>query len=210
MIGDLDATLTAWLSELVPYASVSFDLPGDQEGGAAKRSRAALSLTLVDLQEAQSAGTHSWASQRSDEGQVVGRTPPRRVYRFTYLITATAKDTVAEHELLGNVLVQMASQEVIPETHLRGTLSECGPSLMVRLAPERPDAETHERWSPWLLTRRTTLELRIMAPIPSGALESVAPAPSEFHLAASGSYRPPTPPEAPRTGRRPTGRISEG
>jgi hypothetical protein len=208
MIGDLDATLTAWLSELVPYASVSLTSP-DGAAGTTKQSRAALALTLVDLQEEQSAGTHSWSSHRSDEGQVVGRVPPRRVYRFTYLITAFAKDTVAEHELLGNVLVGLASEEVVPEPHLRGVLSDCGRSLMVRLAPERPEAAHLERWGPWQLTRRTTLELCVTAPIPAGALEAVAPVPSQFHLAASGSYRPPPSEPAPQSGRRPTGRISE-
>lgn len=208
MIQDLDATITAWLSGLAPYASVSFDRPGEQTTNG-KQGRPALCLSLVDVQEHQAASTHSWSGQRSDEGQVVGRLPPNRIYRFTYLVSAIARDTLTEHELLGTVLVGLAADDVVPEQHLRGVLSDCGRTLMVRCAPDRQDARASEQWPTWNLTGRTCLELRVQAPLPAAAIADVAAAPSHVNLATSGARLPPaTPPAEPR--RRPTGQISEG
>lgn len=210
MIRDLDATITAWLSGLAPYATVSFDPPRDRSSNG-KPDRAAVCLMLVDIREEQAASTHAWSRHRSDDGQVTGAVPPNRSYRFTYLVTVTAEDTLAEHELLGTLLAGVAMDDVIPEPHLRGVMTDCVRSLMVRCAPERPDLGGHERWAAWNLTGRTSLELSVLAPLPAAAMQDVAPAPSHIELKPSGGYRPMAPATPPvGAGRRPTGRISEG
>jgi hypothetical protein len=193
---------------------VSFDPPRDGPPSAkpphGKQPRATLSLMLVDVQESTAAGSHAWSSQRAEDGQVMGRVPPNRSYRFTYLMTAAAEDTLSEHELLGTVLAGVAMDDVVPESHLRGVLSDCARSLMTRCAPERHDANGHDRWAAWNLTGRTCLELSVLAPLPAAAMADVADPPSRIDLKASGGHRPmaTTPPQG--AARRPIGRITEG
>lgn len=203
MIRDLDATITAWLSELVPYASISLDAVPD----TAVQDRPTLSLTLVDIQEDPSAGTHSWLPQRSEDGTAIGRVPPNRRYRFVYLVSAFASDTLVEHSVLGAVLIGCSFDDVIPEKCLRGVMSECVRMLVVRCAPHRPEAEGHLRWPGWSITRRTSLEIEVLAPLPAAAVQEVPEPPSQFDLRSSGAYSPrqATPPPP----RRPVGRITE-
>lgn len=204
MIRDLDATITAWLSELVPYASISLDPPPD----AVAEERPTLSLTLVDIQEDPSAGTHSWSPQRSDEGQVIGRLPPNRRYRFIYLVSAFGSDTLVEHAALGAVLTGCSFDDVIPDQFLRGVMKECSRALVVRCAPQRPDHDGRVPWSGWAVAGRTSLEIDVLAPLPAASIQEVPEPPSVLDVRSSGAYSPPLPPMPPAP--RPVGRITEG
>lgn len=216
MIRDLDATLSAWLSAVAPFASISFE-PAASAAGSPAGDRPTLTLALVEVQEDQAAGTLSWSTRRNDEGRVVGRMPPTRRYRFTYLVAAVAADTGAEHATLGSVLVGLAADDVVPEEHLRGVLADCAHELVVRCAPQRPEPGGRERWSSWQLAGgRTALELEVLAPLPAAALQDVAEPPSHLELHGSPRYSPPgslggAPDDAagPPVQRRPTARISE-
>jgi Pvc16 N-terminal domain len=206
VISDLDASITAWLSDLVPYAEISLDAP--PTGQPADSGRPTLCLALVDVQEDQSAGSHSWSTERSGDGQVVGRLPPQRRYRFTYLVTACGRDTRTEHEALGVLLAGLALEDVVPDPFLRGVLEDCHQTVLVRCAPERATTDDRERWGAWSWARRTALELVVLAPLPAAAVQAVADPPSHIDLRSSGSYRPAATAGATAP-RRPSGRITE-
>lgn len=212
MIHDLDATVSAWLSAVVPYAAVTFDAP-DRVVDRGVDDRPTVTLTLLDVHEDQEASALGWMDVRSADGVATGRTPPRRQYRFTYLVSAVAQDVGSEHGVLGAVLAGTAAISVIPEEHLRGTLTECARQITVRCAPDRPDREHRDRWLPWSTAGgRTALEMDILAPMPAAAVHEVAAPPSQMELRSS--RRPPDPPadrqpvdhDSPR---RPISRISE-
>lgn len=210
VINDLDGTITSWLSALVPYASVSLTRPSHEDEPAPPPKRPTITLSLVDVREDPVAGIHGWSTHRSDEGAVVGRMPPNRRYWFTFLVTASAADTATEHAVLGAVLAGMAQEDVVPETHLKGALSDCARMLLVRCAPERPDSSGDDRWRAWQLLGRTSLEVQVLAPLPAAALQEVAEPPSHVDLRSSGPYRPlPAHPAAPGL-RRSSGHITEG
>jgi len=209
VINDLDSTITSWLSALVPYASMSLTPSRDGEP-ATPPERPTVILSLVEVREETAAGIHGWSTHRSDEGAVVGRIAPNRRYWFTFLITASAADTLTEHAVLGAVLTGLAQEDVVPEAHLKGALSDCGRMLLVRCAPERPDLSGHDRWRAWQLLGRTSLELQVLAPLPASALQEVAQPPSHVDLRSSGPYRPLPAQAGPPGTRRPSGRVTEG
>lgn len=205
VISDLDATITAWLSDLVPYAAISLDPPtADRQAGP----RPTVTLALVDVQEDQAAGSHSWSTQRAEDGQVIGRVPPQRRYRFTYLVTASGPDTRGEHEVLGSLLAGLALEDVVPDPFLRGVLADCHRTLLVRCAPERESTDHRERWSAWSWAGRTALELVVLAPLPAAAVQAVADPPSHIDLRSAGAFRPPVATSS-AVPRRPSGRITE-
>ncbi len=207
MIRDLDASLTAWLSELVPYAAMDVqavaEAPTDSD-------RPALSLVLIDVREDLAASTHVSTVMRSDEGVVIGRDPARRRYRFTYVMTAFAKETVEEHAVLGSVLAGAATTGVLPEPFLRGAMSECAGQVLMRCAPQRNEELDHDPFPTWRIAGRLALELEVLAPLPAAAIEEVAEPPSRIELHSSGSYVPRQPNGAGAVQpRRPTATITE-
>lgn len=207
MIRDLDASVTAWLSELVPYAVAGVHSGvGDHEVG----DRPELSLVLVDVREDLSAGTHVSSAVRSDEGVVVGQRAPRRRYRFTYVITAFAAEAAEEHAVLGSVLAGAAQVLVLPDAFLRGAMADCAGTVHVRCAPEREDTHDRDRWATWRIAGRAALELEILAPLPAAALDEVAEPPSRIELHTAGAHVPRQSNGAAAVpARRPTATITE-
>lgn len=178
VIHDLDTTLAAWLGVLLPGVPVSFDVDGrDSEPDGSS----ALSLHLFDVQEEPGAGTAGWAPLRDADGRMIGRLPPLHRYRFRYLMTATAKETLDEHELLGRVLTGCALHEVVPHEHLTGSFAAAEAEVLVRCAPARPDGPP-QPGEGWRVSRRTTLELSVLAPLVLDAMQEVASAPTSIDL----------------------------
>ncbi|MGH8574430.1 MAG: Pvc16 family protein, partial [Gammaproteobacteria bacterium] len=105
MLRDVDISLAAWLSGFLPPGTdVVFDLPSFDGPSARPDDRVVLALHLHDVREEGELTPGDWNELRNDEGRLVGRLPPQRRYRLTYLLTAWAADTLDEHELLGTVL----------------------------------------------------------------------------------------------------------
>lgn len=188
----MDTSLSAWLSGYLPAgAAVVFDAPT----GRSSNGSPALGLYLHDVREEAEITPSNWSSLRGEDGQVIGRQPPQRRYRLTYLVTAWANDPLYEHELLGNVLAGCALHHTIPAVALRGSLAEAGQAVMVRCAPVERGCDPRELWAAWRIPPRTSLELSVLAPMPVAALVQVASPPREIDVR---SARKPTPvPDAP-------------
>jgi hypothetical protein len=211
VIEDLDASISAWLSTVAPYASISLESP-DAVSATDPGDRPTLTLQLLDVREDQAAGTLGWSTLRNEDGVAVNRLPPNRRYRFTFLVSAVAADAGTEHAALGTVLVGLSGDDVVPEKHLRGALSDCAGELVVRCAPAREDSDRRDRWAPWHLSGyRTALELEVLAPLPQAAVHDVVAPPSHFELHSAPRYpgRAPADGAPAATPRRPITRIVE-
>lgn len=186
MIRDLDLTLAAWLGSVLDDASVTFDPAPPPETtstvkGRAKSSAAVVALELYDVRLDADASTAGWASVRDERGVEVGRVPPAKTYRFTYLLTAQASDALAEHDVLGKVLTAAAMHEIVPEVHLVGVLAESGQQVLLRCAPARPLTDTHERRHREEV-RRVALELSVLASLPQAGVADLPAPPSQVEL----------------------------
>lgn len=215
VIADVDATLAAWLGGLVPDVRLSFAPPGG-EPPAPGRSRSAtagkaeppvLSVLLHAVREDPDGSLAGWDEVRDEHGVMVGRTPPPRRYRLTYLLVATATEPLAEHEVLGSVLVGAARDEVVPGAHLAGALAHADGPVLVRCAPPAGTADAQHLWASWGCPARLALELTVLAPMPTSFLLAAAPPPArvELHTAGRVVRRPPERP----TGSRPAVTVHE-
>ena len=180
MLRDVDLSLAAWLSGYLPAGGdVVFD------HGSADKSSLALALYLHDVREEGEMTPGSWSDIRGDAGVLVGRMPPQRRYRMTYLLTAWAGDTLTEHEILGNVLAGCAMHHVLPADCLRGCLADSEQPVMVRCAPGERGCDPRELWAAWRMAPRTALELSALAPLPISALVDFPAPPRKIDLRGS-------------------------
>ncbi|GAA2807346.1 Pvc16 family protein [Crossiella cryophila] len=93
MITDVDQAVRAVLTEaLGGTALVEFALPTDPPEDPV------LALLLRDIRA--EAGGSDWTDIRDETGRVVGRRPPVRRFRLTYLLCAQAREPEQEHRLL--------------------------------------------------------------------------------------------------------------
>ncbi len=205
MIRDLDLSLAAWLGEALPECVITFDpVPAGTEEGTS----AILALNLCDIRLEHEASTGGWSTVRDDRGVAIGRTPPTRTYRFTYRVSAVAADALAEHEILGRLLVVGALYEVLPVPHLVGSMTASGQPVLLRFAPAQSLlAGTWLREAPEDL--RAWLELSVLAALPVEQLTEVAPAPRHVDLGTARTTREPAEADAPAGVPRPTTRVSE-
>lgn len=185
MIADVDATVAAWLSRFVPDIEIAFAPPPDDGPVASTPRRLTLTAFLSDVREDLDSGEPGWIAMRDPQGVVVGRRPPNRSYRLTYLLFACGTDPVAEHEVLGRVLAGSLLEEVLPDEVLRGLMRSAEAPLSARCARAGHPSDTRELWAAWGIRPRTTLELSILAPMPPPMVHEVAPPPRHLDLAAT-------------------------
>ncbi|BCL15849.1 Pvc16 family protein [Micromonospora sagamiensis] len=201
MIWDVDLSVRAWLgSYLPPGVPVVFD-PPDR---CAQLTGERVSAFLLDVEEDSSGVSASWDDLRDATGQVTGRRPPGRRYRFDYLLTAWGADTEREHRLLGDLLVGCAGCTALPVRFLAGVLARTNQSVVVRSAPRREGA-TGSAWVAHGGAARTGLHLQLLVPFVPEASTDLAPAPREVSVNSAGRHGGAA---ASRATRRP-GRISE-
>jgi hypothetical protein len=193
VIWDVDDSVRAWLSRYLPEGvPIVFDPPHR----CADRPGELLSVFLDDIEEDYTGVAATWGELRDNEGHLVGRRPPGRRYRFTYLVTAWADGTEREHHLLGGVLLGCASCPSLPADALRGMLARDGHPVPVRGAPHRDGPEPAR--DPFGPVVRTSIRLQVLVPYVSEALTDLAPAPRQVAVNSAGL--PPAAP-APRRGR---------
>ncbi|MEV4664207.1 Pvc16 family protein [Micromonospora echinofusca] len=200
MIWDVDLSVRAWLgSYLPPGVPVVFDPPDRCAQLAGER----VSAFLLDVEEDPNGVSASWDDLRDATGQVTGRRPPGRRYRFSYLLTAWGPDTEREHRLLGDLLVGCAGCTALPVRFLVGALARANQPVVVRSAPRR-EGNGGSAWLPRDGAARSGLHLQLLVPYVPEATTDLAPAPREVSVSAG---RHGGTSGAPAT-RRP-GRISE-
>ncbi|MEV4725293.1 Pvc16 family protein [Micromonospora humida] len=203
MIWDVDLSVRAWLGHYLPAdVPVVFDPP---DRCARRADGDLVSAFLLDVEEDSAGVSATWDELRDADGQLVGRRPPGRRYRFNYLLTAWAADTEREHRLLGDLLVGCASCTALPSGFLTGAVARANQPVVVRSAPRR-EGDTGSAWVGYGGTARTGLHLQLLVPFVPETQTDLAPPPREVSV-NSGGGRPAGP--GGMAGRRPRGGISE-
>jgi Pvc16 N-terminal domain len=195
VLRDVDTSLAGWLSGYLPLETeIVYDTPVGRDP-----LRPALGLYLHEVREEGEVTPADWSEIRGENGLMLGRLPPQRRYRLTYLVTAWAASPLDEHELLGRVLAGCAAHYTIPSEHVTGVLAETSQALMVRCAPFDRACDPRELWAAWRIPPRTALELSVLVPMPVAMLTDIPLPPRKMAVSSS---RPPegergfTPPPA--------------
>lgn len=208
VIADVDASLMAWLSGLLPDVRIVLAPPAEDPAGSGSKD-VTLMVFLGQIREELDSVEPSWSSVRDAQGVVTGRRAPTRSYRLSYLLVAFSSDPLAEHRVLGQVLSGSALDWVLPEAALRGSLLEIEQPVMVRAAPPHSSVDTHDIWTAWGLRPRATLELSVLTQLPPFTLAGVVAPPGHVEMGAARLPGVPQPaPEKPARPR-PTHRLSE-
>jgi hypothetical protein len=186
VIDDVDRSLRALLGAHVGGADVAFDAPTPEwAAGVAGAKRPVLSLFLHAVDEDVAVRRADWDDVREADGRVVGRQPPLRRYRLSYLVSAWAGDPVEEHALLGRVLEVALVAEVVPLEHLHGRLAEQELPVVLEAAVRLPDVPApppHDLWSALGMPMRASLDLRVAAPLLPALSTDLAPAAERLDL----------------------------
>lgn len=184
VLRDVDTSLWNWLAGFLPDgAAVAFDAPTERSG-----TDPVLGLYLHDVREEGEVTPADWSNVHGDNGHLVGRLPPQRRYRLTYLVTAWAGNALDEHEILGSVLAGCARHHIVPPESLHGSMADLGQPVMVRCAPLDRRCDPKDLWAAWRVPPRTALELSVLAPMPVSLLSDLPTPPRSVSLS---STRPP-------------------
>jgi hypothetical protein len=182
VIWDVDLSVRAWLGHYLPAGvPVVFDPPDRCAGTDGER----VSAFLLDVEEDSAGVSATWDDLRDAGGQLVGRRPPGRRYRFSYLLTAWGRDTEREHRLLGDLLVGCASCTALPARFLTGALLRANQPVVVRSAPRR-EGDTGSAWVAHGGTARTGLHLQLLVPFVPEPETDLAPPPREVSVNSGG------------------------
>jgi hypothetical protein len=174
MIWDVDESVRAWLSRYLPAGvPVVFDPVERCESARGEL----LSAFLYDIEDDPTGGTATWQDFRDAAGQVIGRRPPGRRYRFTYLLTACGPDGAREHQLLGAVLAGCSGSGVLPPDCAVGVVAQAEQSIIVRSAPEISASWVHRD-----MPSRTAFRLQLLVPYLPEVQMDLEPAPRELLL----------------------------
>jgi hypothetical protein len=208
VIADVDASLMAWLSGFLPDVRMVLDPPVEDPGVSGSKDTT-LMLFLGQIREELDSVEPGWSAVRDSQGAVSGMRPPTRSYWLHYLLVPFSADPLAEHRLLGQILIGSALEAVLPEGALRGLLLEVAQPVLVRAAPPRQSVDLHDIWAAWGLRPRATLELSVLAQLPPFALAAVAGAPGHVDMGVARLPSVPQPEPDKPARPRPSHRISE-
>lgn len=196
VLADADRSLAEWLGTVLPRGTeVRFDAPGPRW---ADRPAGPLVVgVLLHAVRQDSAGRHSaWTDVRGADGLVVGRQPPVRHFRLSYLLTAWASagadvdglgrsaQTIAEHEALGQILSACAQTETLPAECMKGVLAESGLPTALLCAPAESAESAGDVRSGLGVGPRACLQLVLIAPYRPPVVTELAPPAREIVLNA--------------------------
>jgi hypothetical protein len=171
----VDQALRGWFGPCLPRgAVVSTDSPTAEWAHAARKA-ATVNLFLYDVREDLTGRGADWDDIRDERGRVVARQPPPRRYELSYLVTAWGASADAEHELLGAVLAQAASRDVLPDDCLPPGWPAARAPLVVRSAPPQPVVEPGDLWSGLGIPPRAAVNLVVTAPLIPARIDELEP-----------------------------------
>jgi hypothetical protein len=125
---------------------ISFEAPTREWG--TKRSVPTLDLYLYDVREDLTRREVQWVEVRDANGRVVGRRPPPRRYRLSYLVTAWTQRPEDEHRLLSACLGTFLRHETLPPPDLAGALVDQPIPVELEVAlPPGPDRSLADVWT---------------------------------------------------------------
>jgi hypothetical protein len=198
VLHDVDASVRSLLEAVVTRnggrTRVVFDAPTPE--WASTQTDPVLNLFLFDVREDRDGRGGDEVDVRDTQGKVVGRRPPTRKYKLSYLASAWAKDAEEEHRMLGSIVATVPDTAAIPEEHLHGELGEQGLAVTIEVGVPVSGAQTWDLWSALGTAPRTALEIVVTAPVLPALRTDLAPPAEKLDLGVSRDPRPPAEPEA--------------
>ncbi|MFC9691335.1 DUF4255 domain-containing protein [Kribbella sp. NPDC056951] len=206
MISEADAALAALLRRELLDASrvqVVFDAPTKE--WAAKRNGPAVNLFLYDIREDTRRRSSGLVPRLGDDGRVVARQTPPRIFRLFYLLSVWGQRAEDEHRLLGQLLDTLLVHDLVPPELLPEAPSPVG--LSVGLPPE-DDRSFADVWSALGGELRPSIDVVLSLPIEAGRSRDAGPAIDEpLRVAMSDKDTPENAAEsAPQRSEKPVGR----
>jgi hypothetical protein len=183
MINDVDAAVEALIRDAVgPDVPVSLDPPGP--GWDRHDDGPVVDLCLAEIRDDPSAGWGDWTDVRDDTGRVIARRPPVRRYRFTYVISARAREVAVEHDILGRVLQGLAGRASLPQ------LGGAGLPVILSTAPADRDGRLYEHWTAFGCRPRPALIIEVCLPLIPDLVDDLGARVEAVDLATASSARP--------------------
>jgi hypothetical protein len=143
--------------------TIDFDPPTRE--WADKMSPPRINLCLYDVREDKTQRRVGQTPMRNERNQIIGWRPPPKIYRLSYIGTAWAGDTEADHELLGWFLGIFAGMSRLPETALTGSLARAGLAALEVCQPAADARPTPQSLTALSGAVRPTLDIVVIAPI---------------------------------------------
>ncbi|TCO50583.1 uncharacterized protein DUF4255 [Kribbella antiqua] len=177
MISEADGALAALLRrELLDAARVQVVFDPPTKEWAAKRNGPAVNLFLYDIREDTRRRASGLVPRFNENGRMVARHTPPRIFRLFYLLSVWGQRVEDEHGLLGQLLDTLLVHDVVPADLLPEAPSPVG--LSVGLPPE-DDRSFADVWSALGGELRPSIDVVLSLPIEAGRLTTAGPPISE-------------------------------
>jgi len=177
VIHDVDASLSALLAAEAlngTEAEVLFDAP--TKDWAARRNSPTVDVFLYDIREDVSRRDQMAQPVRGADGRVVGREPPPRRFKLSYLLTVWTRRPEDEHRLLAQLLTTLVRYDRIPDAHLRGELAGQPLPVILNLAlPPTQDRSLSDIWGALGGELKPSIDLVAIAPLDAGRTRQAGP-----------------------------------
>ena len=176
MIHEVDETLRALIVD-DPGSSgidVSFDAP--TKDWSSRQGSPTVNVFLYDIREDLLRRDVGPQPVRDDNGVVVGRQPPVRRFKLSYLLTAWTQRPEDEHRLLSILLGRLLQFGSVPDEFLQGSLVDSPVPVVLDLAlPPTADRSLSDIWSALGGELKPSLDLAVIAPFDAGRIFQAGP-----------------------------------
>ena len=200
MLHEIDAVVRALLTGALPDG-VPVDFATPDATLAGQRS---VNVFLRRVDENVLARAENWSERRDERGRLLGRQPPPRHYRVSYLLTAWDTRPEAEHALLGAALAALTRYAMVPVDLLMCSLAESGQPVTVDVGHPDLGPGTPPDWAALDIRPRAYLDVVVTFVVqPDLITELAAPASTlDLGLGAPPVAAPPRRPPGAWAGKR--------
>lgn len=199
----VDASLRALLEDAFGDEKVAIAFEAPTPEWVAEQRDQVLDLFLYDVRPVLEGRVGEAEDVRDERGLVIGRQPPPRTYRLSYLVSAWAARPEQEHRILGRVLDAVPDHDALPAAFLEGRLGEQGLPVSLDLGADHAGPGHPAIWGALGTAARTALDLRVVASVVPPLQTALAAPAVRLDLGLSredGGVAPPPP--GPRAGNR--------
>ena len=178
MIHDVDESLRALVRrDVLNGANVDVSFEAPTRDWSSRRNSPTLNLYLYDIHEDLQRREVQHEEIRGDNGRVIGRRPPPRRFKLSYLVTAWTQRPEDEHRLLSAVLSCFLPIDALPTDVLRGEVADQPHPLRVTIGLPLPaDRAISDVWSALGGELKASLDLIVTAPFDTRRHRAVGPA----------------------------------
>lgn len=166
MIHDVDESLRALVRrDVLNGANVEVSFEAPSKDWSSRRNAPTLNLYLYDIHEDLQRRSIQFEEVVDDIGKVVGRRPPPRHFKLSYLVTAWTQRPEDEHRLLSATLGAFLPIDSLPTDMLRGEVADQPYPVRVTIGlPLPPDRAISDVWSALGGELKASLDLVVTAP----------------------------------------------